>query len=401
MNVLRSDRRDHGRPRPSSGDNPTGDDARINVVDALRGTALLLILLVNVAFFRSGFAFHLVDDPADGVLDRLVAGAVELLFAMKAYLLFAFLFGYSFTLQIDSAARRGAAFGRSFRRRMAGLFAIGAVHAVLLFHGDILTTYALLGLVLLAVARIAPRTALVVAAAIVGVVAFAVGVAAVLGATLVPDQAAALAAGAQSTQALRGGIGAVVLEHLRSLPAMLGGLAVQGPLAFAAFLVGLAAGKHRMLASVPAHEHLLRRCEQVGYPVGLAGATVFAVGGGTANLTGLMVSIVTAPLLAAAYAATLLRLFTRLPRVADAVAPAGRLALTNYLGQSLGCLLVFTGVGLGLAGRTSPAQTLLIALAIFGVQVAASAWWLRRFRYGPAEWVLRAWTHRTRPAMRR
>ncbi|MGC4758887.1 DUF418 domain-containing protein [Micromonospora trifolii] len=377
------------------------DGARINVVDALRGIALLLILLVNVWYFSSGYAFQLVSDPAYGALDRLVAGAVELLFAMKAYLLFSFLFGYSFTLQLDSAARRGTTFGRTFLRRLSGLFVLGALHAVLLFHGDILTTYALLGLALLAVRRIEPRSALRTAAIIVGVTAFVVGLAAVLGAAVVPDQAAAVTAGAHSTEALRGGFGDVVLEHVRSLPAMLGALAVQGPLAFAAFLVGLAAGKHRMLAAAHAHEDLLRRCERVGYPVGLAGAAVFAIGGGTANMTGLMVSIVTAPFLAAAYAATLLRLFTRRARVADALAPAGRMALTNYLGQSLICVLVFTGVGLGLAGHTSPAQTLLIALTIFVVQVAVSYRWMRRFRYGPLEWALRAWTHGRRPAMRR
>ncbi|MFJ6198194.1 DUF418 domain-containing protein [Micromonospora sp. NPDC092111] len=392
MNVIRSDRQGHRRPGSSSEDTGT-DGARINVVDALRGSALLLILLVNVAFFSSGFDFHLVDDPARGALDLLVAGLVELLFAMKAYLLFSFLFGYSFTLQLDSAARRGVAFGPAFLRRLSGLFVLGVLHAVLLFHGDILTTYALLGLVLFAVRRIETRTALLAAAAIVGVIAFVVGLAAVLGATLVPDEAAALTDGARSTLALRGGPGAVVLEHLRSMPAMLGGLAVQGPLAFAAFLVGLAAGRHQLLAAVPAHGTLLRRCERVGYPVGLAGAIVFAVGGGTANLTGLMVSIVTAPFLAAAYAATLLRLFTRWSRVADAFAPAGRMALTNYLGQSLVCVLVFTGVGLGLVGRTAPAQTLLIALLIFVTQMLASSWWLRRFRYGPVEGVLRAWTH--------
>jgi uncharacterized protein len=371
------------------------------VVDALRGIALLFILLVNVAYFSSGYTFHLVGDPAHGAFDRLVTGVVELLFAMKAYLLFSFLFGYSFTLQLDSAARRGAAFGPSFLRRLSGLFVLGALHAVLLFHGDILTTYALLGLVLLAVRRMEPRTALVTAAVIVGAMAFLVGLSAVLGATVVSDEAAAVSAGARSTEALAGGLGDVILEHLRSLPAMLGALAVQGPLAFAAFLVGLAAGKHRMLASVHTHDALLRRCERVGYPVGLAGATLFAVGGGTADMTGLMVSIVTAPFLAAAYAATLLRLFTRRPRVADALAPAGRMALTNYLGQSLICVFVFTGVGLGLVGQTSPTETLLIALTIFVVQTVASAWWIRRFRYGPAEWVLRAWTYRTRPAMRR
>jgi uncharacterized protein len=326
---------------------------------------------------------------------------VELLFVMKAYLLFSFLFGYGFTLQLDSAARRGEDFAPSFLRRLSGLFVLGALHAVLLFHGDILTTYALLGLVLLAVRHIQPRTALIAAATILGVIAFGIAVAAVLGATVLPDQAAAVNAGAQSTEALRGGFGDVVLEHLRSMPAMLGALAVQAPLAFAAFLVGLAAGKRRLLAAVQTHERLLRRCQQIGYPIGLAGATVFAIGGGTANLTGLLICVITAPLLAAAYAATLLQWFTRRPRIAATLAPAGRMSLTNYLSQSVICVLIFTGIGLGLAGHTSPAQTQLIALTIFLAQVMASQWWIRRFEYGPAEWVLRAWTHRTRPAMRR
>ncbi|WP_127500746.1 DUF418 domain-containing protein [Actinoplanes solisilvae] len=369
------------------------DTGRITVVDALRGSALLFILMANIVFFSSGFAFHLVDDPAHGAFDRLVVGLGELLFTMKAYLLFSFLFGYSFTLQLGSASRRGASFGSSFRRRLYGLFALGALHAVLLFHGDILTTYALLGFALLAVHRIEARTALRAAAAIIGVIAFGAALAAVLGAALTTDAEA----GARSTLALQGGFGDVVLEHVRSMPAMIGALAVQGPLAFAAFLVGLAAGKQRLLTDVPAHEDLLRRCERVGYPVGLAGGLVFAVGGGTANLTGLAVSVATAPFLAAAYAASLLRLFSRRARLAALVAPAGRMALTNYLGQSLLCVLVFTGVGLGLAGRTSPAATVLIALLIYATQLAYSAWWLRRFRQGPAEWLLRAWIQRRTP----
>ncbi|MFM9808694.1 hypothetical protein ACKI16_09245 [Streptomyces scabiei] len=85
-------------------------------------------------------------------------------------------------------------------------------------------------------------------------------------------------------------------EHVRSLPTMAGSLAVQGPLAFAAFLVGLAAGRRRTLADGTArHSVALRRLERVGYPIGLAGALVFATGGGTVGLAGLTVSIVTAP----------------------------------------------------------------------------------------------------------
>lgn len=377
---------------------------RLLDVDALRGFALFGILVVNLAYFASGYPFHLVADPAHGSwLDDFVEFGVRLLFAMKFYLLFSFLFGYSFTLQLAAAGRAGANFTARFVRRLGGLFVLGGLHAVLLFQGDILTTYALLGLVLLAVHRIQPRTAVIAAGAIIGVMAVGMAVAALAGVELVTDQDAALAGGRASTEALDGGLGSVIGEHLRSLPAMAGSLAVQGPLAFAAFLVGLAAGRRKWLAdSIGRHTVALRRLELVGYPIGLAGALVFAIGG-TANLAGLAVSILTAPLLVSAYVATLLRVFAtpRGGRLARALAPAGRMALSNYLGQSLLGVLIFTGVGLGLTGDTPPAVVPVVAVGIFAVQLELSRRWLARYRYGPAEWALRAVTNAERPRMRR
>jgi uncharacterized protein len=363
--------------------------ARLVHLDALRGAALFGILVVNIAFFASGYPFHLVDDPAfDGPVDHAVDWVIRLLFEMKAYLLFSFLFGYSFTLQLDAAARTGADFRARTVRRAAGLFVLGGLHAVLLFHGDILSTYAVLSLVLLAAHRIRPRTALIVAGVIVGVIAFAIGAAAVAGAGL--SDPGAHAAGAASTAALANGD--LIGEHLRSLPAMFGALAVQGPLALSAFFVGLAAGRRKLFADPPAH--LLRRAQLIGFPVGLAGAVVFAAGGGTANLGGLAVSIATAPFLVAAYVGTVLRVY---PRFVGVLAPAGRMALTNYLGQSLLAVLVFTGAGLGLAGEAGPAAVFLVAVAIFALQVWFSAWWLARHRYGPVEWLLRAVTNAELP----
>ncbi|MBF9127938.1 DUF418 domain-containing protein [Plantactinospora sp. S1510] len=373
---------------------------RLADVDALRGLALLGILVVNITYFASGYPFHLVGDPSfDSWIDRGVISLVEMLVAMKAYLLFAFLFGYSFTLQMESAARRGVDFVPQFRRRVVGLFALGVLHAVLLFHGDILSTYAVFGLVLLAARQISARTAVIAATALLGTIAFLVALAAVSGASITPDHAEALAAGQVTTDALRGGLGSVILEHLRSLPAMVSALAVQGPLALSAFLLGLAAGKRQALGNVARHSRLLRRVELVGYPLGLTGALLFVVGGGTGNLTGLMISIVTAPLLTAAYVATALRLFRteRGARVASALAPAGRMSLSNYLGQSLICVLIFTGLGLGQVGELAPLTVLLLAIAVFCGQLALSAWWLGRHRYGPAEWALRAWTNQERP----
>jgi uncharacterized protein len=184
---------------------------------------------------------------------------VALLFELKFYLLFALLFGYSFTLQFDYAARQGAAFVPRFLRRLAGLFVIGAAHAVLLFHGDILTTYAVLGLILLAVRGIRPRTALIAAGVLAGIVALFMTLSALSGTVFAPDTATAIAAGRESTEALRADPGSVIAEHLRSMPQMLGALAgLQAPLAMAAFLVGLAAGKRQVLADAGRHRRTLR-----------------------------------------------------------------------------------------------------------------------------------------------
>ncbi|WP_017627017.1 DUF418 domain-containing protein [Nocardiopsis chromatogenes] len=389
---------------------PSATSRRILGIDALRSFALFGILVVNIGYFASGYTFHQVQDPAFASLaDTAAHWFVTVFFEMKGYLLFSFLFGYSLTLQIDSAARSGADFRPRFLRRLAALLAIGALHAVLLFQGDILTAYALLGLLLLAVHRIRARTALIAAGVIIALVTVQFLAMAATGVAEV-DTGAALAAGARTTEALAGGPLDVVAEHVRSLPHMAVALVgMQGPVAFAAFLTGLAAGKHRVLADPAAHDRALRLTQWVGFPVGLAGSLVLAALGGTADPAGVAAAVLTAPFLAAAYAATLLRFFESAPgsRVAAVLAPAGRMALTNYLAQSLVGVLLFTGVGLGLVGQVPPAAVLLIALGIYLLQLGISGWWMSRHVYGPAEWVLRSITYlevprwRTRGAHRR
>jgi len=77
------------------------------------------------------------------------------------------------------------------------------------------------------------------------------------------------------------------------------------------------------------------------------------------------------------------------------------MALSNYLGQSVATLIIFTGVGFGLVGQVSPLQMVGFALAIFIVQLGISRWWLQRFGYGPVEGVLRGITNATRPTWRK
>lgn len=136
-----------------------------------------------------------------------------------------------------------------------------------------------------------------------------------------------------------------------------------------------------------------------GFTVGIAGGLIWAHAGqwypGTAyQLVAVAVDVVTAPLLAAAYAATVLRTPAgpRGRRLAAALAPAGRMTLTNYLTQSLVLAFVFTGFGAALVGRVAPVLVTATALALFAVQLVFSRWWLSRHRYGPVEWALRAVT---------
>lgn len=82
-----------------------------------------------------------------------------------------------------------------------------------------------------------------------------------------------------------------------------------------------------------------------------------------------------------------------------ALAPAGRMALTNYLLQSLVCTTLFFGYGLGLFERMPRAWQIPFALGLFAVQVVASRWWLRRARFGPVEWLWRWVTYLRRPPM--
>ncbi len=388
---------------------PRAKVRRLADVDALRGFALFGILMVNSTYLASAHHGTGLEDPGfDSALDEATRYLAAVFFEAKFYLLFSFLFGYSFTLQLASAERDGARFLPRFLRRCAGLFALGAFHAVILFPGDILTTYAVLGLVLLAVRQVRPRTAVRAAIGLFTVTAAGYLLLALAQHTADGpgfDPAAAAARAQRATEALRGSPGSVIAAHLEQLPDVAFLLVFfQAPAAFAAFLLGLAAGRNNALANVTRHQALLRRLQWTGFTVGLAGAVTYAHTSaehpGTAyQLLGLGIDVITAPLLAAAYAATLLRLLSTLRgrRLAVALAPAGRMTLTNYLTQSLVLALVFTGYGAGLVGHLPPPAVAALALTLFAAQLTLSRYWLRHHPYGPAEWLLRATTLARRP----
>lgn len=395
-----------GLAPPSSG--------RLAHVDALRGFALFGILIVNIGVFSSPFYGAGVADPVySRPLDLGVRWLIAWLFETKFYLLFSFLFGYSFTLQMAAAERGQAAFAPRFLRRLAGLAVLGLAHAVLFYQGDILVTYALLGLGLLGCRSMAPQRALHVA---LWLIVLTASVWALLGwlsfldpvpaGYLAQYKAQALAA----IEAYRGDIGTTIAQHIHELTTSVWFMVlfVQGPFVFAMFLVGYALGRRNTLADPWARPGVLWLLCALGLLPGLAGSALYATSslpfaGAAWELPGLAADLLTAPLLSMSYAALfLLALRTRvLGRALMWMAPAGRMALSNYLMQSVICAFLFTGWGLRLFASVSPLATVGIAVAIFAAQLPWSAWWLRHHAYGPVEWLLRALTIGALPPWRR
>jgi uncharacterized protein len=374
-------------------------------VDAVRGFALLGIFVVNVTFMASAYPGNLTVDPRfSSTADEVVRTLSSVLVDMKFYVLFAFLFGYSFTLQMDAAARDGAAFPGRMLRRTAGLFLIGALHTVLLYGGDVLTTYAIACLILFFMRHVRDSTAIRTAAILYTVVLVGMVLSALLvdPSAWLPDPAVAQStAAAETARMADGGWPTHIAHNLGGLwLVLLNAASLQGPTALAMFLLGLVAGRRGLLARVRGDEPVLRRLQWIGLPVGLAGGLVYALGGGNGSGLAAAASVATAPLLTAAFVATLLRIMHRWGAVRRWLAPVGRMALSNYLGQSVIGMLIFTGVGLGLAGTFPPGALMLLAAAVFAAQAAVSALWLHHYRYGPAEWSLRWLTNARRPPVR-
>ncbi|BCK54251.1 DUF418 domain-containing protein [Nocardia wallacei] len=383
---------------------------RIAEVDMLRGFALFGILVTNVVVVTS--LLNLTgprDDPSprfDGGLDTFSTGVVDGLFLGRFYLLFAFLFGYSFTLQIAAAERAGVSPRARLLRRCAGLFAIGLAHVLLLWIGDILTLYAVLCLALILLRKLRPRTAV-----ITGVILYCLFA---LPALLLPGsdtgggQIADLAQ-VFDLQRLSDGFTGSFTDTLRT-QLFFGPLFLlftwigQGIPSLAMFLIGMAAGKRRVFEDGELIRRWTPRTLWAGFGVGLPiSAVTCADGAGWVHMPAFWFGVqeLVNPLMTFAYMALVLRLArSRWASPVARLAPAGHMAATNYIGQSVVFMLVYTGYGLALADDIPPPVVIGIAVITFAAQLWFSARWLRNHAYGPVEWVLRAVTYRTRPQWR-
>lgn len=357
--------------------------------DALRGFALLGIGVVNLPIMAGVDALQSEPDW----LARAANFVVAFFFQGKSFVLFSFLFGWGFAQQMASAERRGIRFGGEFARRLLGLLAIGVAHAVLVFPGDVLVLYALLGALLFAMRRVPTAGLLLVAAAMVPLASVALGL---LG-LVVSD--------ASIADGQAGVAGATWLELVRgnwaTWPAGFGfTLLYNGPLALACFLAGLAAARARLLEAGSAAWEGLRRKVPALLVAGAVVNLFYALGSlgylgdGPLALVAFMSLAIGGPLLGAVYLWAVVELWRR-SWVPHLVASVGRMSLTAYIGQGVLAGLLLYGYGWGRYGLWDGAICLLAAYLIYEVCVAFAGLWLRWRDRGPMEVVLRWMTRGT------
>ena len=357
---------------------PTQPTKRIASLDTLRGFALFGVLVVNVLQAYTG--------PSGGGIDRFVASAIRVLGEGTFYPMFSFLFGLGFALQL----RKGEAVLPVFRRRLFVLLGFGLVHGFLIWRGDILAAYALLGLLLPSFRHFGDRR-LVLSA----------GVGWLLSLLLVSPLSSTLPNPASLETSLYATGDYLSITALRAAEYsadLLGGTIIFGGQLLGLFLLGYLVGR-RGVAEVAANRPWLLRVFAASLAVALPifGLYLYTVlrGDAVTGWTYLLEYFVASPFLGFAYLAGLSLLLQRetWQRRLRFLSPVGRMALSNYLGQSALCTLIFYGYGLGYYGQLGAATTLLISLGIFAVQVVVSALWLRFFQYGAVEWLWRTLTY--------
>ncbi|MFO8041591.1 MAG: DUF418 domain-containing protein [Alkalispirochaeta sp.] len=406
---------------------PVTSQERIAVIDVLRGVAIFGILMVNVLyFFNPWYAPMTTADSTTG--EHVVKFITNTFFVSKFYTLFSFLFGLGMAIQMGRAQAKEAPFLPLYLRRLLVLAIFGVVHGVFLWTGDILLMYAVIGFLTVILFRNrSPKTLLVWALVFLALPVLFIALSAglvELARAAPPETGAfeqvqeAFAAAqeeirqevAAATEAYRHGSWWTVTRYRASefFSLVSSTMLFMAPTVLGMFLLGLRAGKKGWFTNISANHALFRRLLAWALPIGLVlnlfvGATGFEQNKlGIDIFTLLELAQVTAlavgsVLLSLSYIAGIVLLSRTATgaRLLTPLAPVGRMALTNYIAHSVVMSTLAYGYGVGMFSTTSLVTGFLLAIALYAVQIPVSAWWLRRHRYGPLEWLWRRLTYGT------
>jgi uncharacterized protein len=399
---------------------PTAGGQRIELLDALRGFAIFGILMVNMQLFHQPITSMLIGySGSETTLDLVSVLFTKFFFEGKFYVLFSMLFGYGFWIFINRTTNAGKSIIPTFRLRIFFLLLFGILHVVMLWAGDILVFYALLGFVLILFRKKSDRGLVkwAVWLALIPSIVMLIGWGFYLIASMQPESKDAFEAAMQGNASQmkqlaeesaiaysNGKFSEIVNARLKEYSNLFfGGIVVFYPVVLAMFLFGVWAARKGIIANYQNHLPFFRKALVWGLALGVVANSLYTyayiqvpigefglwgfLGTSMHTLGGFMLCLV--------YVSGIVLMTSKgkLKKLRSLMAPVGRMALTNYLLHSIICTTLFLPYGFGLFGKFTAWQGILLTIVIFLLQIPFSRFWLNRFNYGPFEWLWRSLTY--------
>ena len=385
---------------------------RIHIIDALRGFSLAGIVIVHMVeqYVAAAYPEGTMEAARLGTADYVVDGVIFLLLRGKFFALFSFLFGLSFFIQMDNASSKGESYGGRFVWRAIILLIIGYIHHMF-YRGDILTIYAILALFLVPFYKLSNRWVYgMIAIIMLGLVR--VGIFYTLGEE---PNLSGIRMDPSDPQLLdywtllkEGSLGQVMYSNATEGVLMKTdyqiGIFYRGYLTFSFFLIGMLFGKSRYFSHIEESIKVTKKMLWVSIAVFVI---LFVVSGFLFQSLGPVESFDTLLSLAALHLVDLANVALTFMIIAlfvlsyrtlrgmkwlSVFSPYGRMALTNYVLQTIIGTFILYGWGLGFLGEFRNIHLFGMAILLIAFQVLYSKWWLDHFRYGPLEWLWRCAT---------
>lgn len=383
---------------------PYQGNKRLEWIDAARGFAIFGIFMVNIgAFSAPYFLYGGAEDAWTAKIDQYSLFFIDIFFQASFYTLFSILFGFGIQIQKDSLDKKDISPYGFFGRRLGVLIIFGIIHAFAIWSGDILLTYGTMGFLLLFFLYSGEKVLMGWAIGLLGAstlaltglqyaarnfidISYTAEINQAFQSYQSNDFSIILAQNFQDWQ-LSNGIFSFFLFPFIFLPL---------------FLFGMYLARKRWFHEPLVHKGILNKV----WVISLVVFIVFKIGpytfgnplwfslvqdniGGTASAVFYLTSI------------TLLWEKDRAQKVLGVLKPIGKMALSNYLLQSIISFWLFYGIGFGLYGEIRPVHQIGLVIVIFCLQIIGSMIWLRYFRFGPVEWAWRSITYKKLQPMKR
>lgn len=374
--------------------------SRIDLIDLLRALALFAIVLAHSHDHFNCYVYPVENQPWLVALNNAASWANLHLLSGKAFMLFSFLFGLSFFIQLDRAEARGVDFRARFAWRLVLLLSIGAFHTIF-YDGDILSIFALQGLLLIPFYKAAQKTLLLTG---LGCIVCLPAIVLLLKYLFETDYLFSYQwenTGRTRDDVYLNGSFTDVMQwnFLYGQTSKWKYIVESGRIGqtFGLFILGLWVGKMRVFENVQARAGFFRNMFIICLPGWLA--------------CSLLLTVVNLPVLQSTCnlffiggfisGISLLVSKSMLRHAVALLAPVGKTTLTSYVSQSVFFTFFFFGWGLQMAPVIGVFASMLAGAAFFLLQAVAAKWWLKRFRYGPLEWLWRSGTYRTWQPLRK